>query len=388
MHHLRNARSALAALALITSACVFTQWLPANIAEESPVPEAAVEDITMAPPERPDDTAQDGTDNSLNAEPIEFPLPEDATAIDENNGRSIDFQSDLTLIELVDYYRLELASLGLVETESQVVEGWGARLLFVDPTSSLELWVSVSPSSVMFTPIVKANFVYLAMLDDLSTIRPLAEVVLKYPIPEDAEVLVEEKHLSQYATDLSLGAAAAFYRQEFSALALVEMNDTLSESSGGMILFGDPVRGVEITVGLAPGSASPTLTEKATLVTLLTPGPAPEPGPSFLSEHGEYPLPADAGVLNDQVDFIQVETDLTMEEVIAFYRQELDALGLVETSFSLDEKLGGTMNFDEPGEGTVLIVSYVPADEAPFHLRHIQKTTLVTLGIFDALMNP
>ena len=92
--------------------------------------------------------------------------------------------------------------------------------------------------------------------------------------------------------------------------------------------------------------------------------------------------------MNDQVDFIQVETDLTMEEVIAFYRQELDALGLVETSFSLDEKLGGTMNFDEPGEGTVLIVSYVPADEAPFHLRHIQKNTLVTLGIFDALMNP
>ncbi len=109
------------------------------------------------------------------------------------------------------------------------------------------------------------------------------------------------------------------------------------------------------------------------VLALITPGPAPTSDPCFLSEHDEIPLPTDAGVLNVQVDFIQFETDLTMEEVIAFYRQELGALGLVKTRFSLDEKLGGAMKFYESGKGTVLIVSYVPADEAPFHLRHIKK---------------
>ena len=388
MQHLRNAKFTPPVLALITLASACTQLLPAGIAEESLEPDAAVEDVAQASPEEHDESAEDGTDYPLETEPFKFPLPEDAAAIDENNGRSIAFQTNLTLSELVDFYRKELTALGLVETDSQVVEDWGGRLFFGDPTSGLDIWVSISPSNVMFTPIVKATFVYLTVLDDISVTKPLAGGELEYPILGDAEVIVEQENLTQYGTDLSLDDAAAFYRQELSTLGLVEMTNTLTESSAGTILFGDPARGVEITVGLAPGSGSPTLIEKATLVMLITPGPAPTLGPSFLSEHDEYPLPADAGVLNDQVDFIQFETDLTMEEVIAFYRQELGALGLVETSFSLDEILGGTMNFDEPGKGTVLIVSYVPANKAPFRLRHIQKATLVTLGIYDALMQP
>ncbi len=46
------------------------------------------------------------------------------------------------------------------------------------------------------------------------------------------------------------------------------------------------------------------------------------------------------------------------------------------------------MNFDESGKDTGLIVNHIPANKATFHLRHIHKATLVTLGIYGALMNP
>lgn len=348
--------------------------------------------------EEPVESAVTDTASPSETMAFKFPLPEDADAIDENESRNIAFQTNLTIREVADFYRQELSALGLVETGSQIVDttdhriawDWGGRLFFNDPASGLDIWVSITPASAMFIPIEKVTFVYLTVLDDSIALVPLTSNVLDYPLPEDAQMidLKNLKNITQFATDLSLDEVAAFYRREFSALGLVEMNDTLTESSTGMIFFGYPAHGIEITVGLAPGSASPTPIEKATLVSLLSLGPPPPPMASFLSEHPEYPMTPDAAVLDDNIDYIDFETDLSINEVVEFYRGELTALGLVETRFSIDEKMTGSLWFDAPGQGTIILVTFAPADEAPFRFRNMEKSTFVGLAFYPALIDP
>jgi len=83
---------------------------------------------------------------------FEFPVPEFAVAINHTIS-TVDFESNLSLDKLVDFYRFEFSELGLTETSAQVVQGWGGRLFFEDTSRGLNIWLSITPSNVMFVPI-------------------------------------------------------------------------------------------------------------------------------------------------------------------------------------------------------------------------------------------
>jgi len=321
---------------------------------------------------------------------FEFPVPEFAVAINQTIS-TVDFESNLSLDKLVDFYRFEFSELGLTETSSQVVQGWGGRLFFEDTSRGLNIWLSITPSNVMFVPIQSESFVYLRLEDKPGATGILLGMELDYPLPDDAEIIDGPLDLLQIATDLSLNELAVFYRREFGALGLVEMKDTLDDDFRGLILFGDPSRGIEINLSLRLANTSSTLsTSKASIVSFLSPGPAPTPGPSFLTLHSEYPLTLDAVILDDNIDFINFETDFTIEELIEFYRIEMAKLNLVESKFDFDEKtMTGTLFFDESGGITIVMIVFAPEEEAPPRFKSfMKKSTFVVLGYYPALIDP
>ena len=321
---------------------------------------------------------------------FEFPVPEFAVAINQTIS-TVDFESNLSLDKLVDFYRFEFSELGLTETSAQVVQGWGGRLFFEDTSRGLNIWLSITPSNVMFVPIQSESFVYLRLEDKPGASVILLGMELDYPLPDDAEIIDGPLDLLQIATDLSLNELAVFYRREFGALGLVEMKDTLDDDFRGLILFGDPSRGIEINLGLSLANSSSTLsTSKASIVSFLSPGPAPTPGPSFLTLHSEYPLTPDAVILDDNIDFINFETDFTIEELIEFYRIEMAKLNLVESRFDFDEKtMTGTLFFDESGGITMVTISFAPKEKAPPRVKNfMKKSTFVGLGYYPALIDP
>ena len=79
----------------------------------------------------------------------------------------------------------------------------------------------------------------------------------------------------------------------------------------------------------------------------------------------EFPLPDDARNVMEMGGTVNFQTDLSMEEIAEFYRQEITALGYVEREITtiVNEDLVNLV-FDDPEGGESIVIQAIPLDDA------------------------
>jgi hypothetical protein len=102
---------------------------PTDVPEVEPTEEPAEEEPTEAPPEID----------------VPFPLPDDARNVMEMSG-VVNFQTDLSLEEVAEFYRQEITAMGYVEYEATtVISEKTVNLVFNDPAGGESIVVQSIP---------------------------------------------------------------------------------------------------------------------------------------------------------------------------------------------------------------------------------------------------
>jgi hypothetical protein len=134
----------LLALALVTLACGLGGGTPEPTAEDvaSATATAQPDDQPVAPsPTPPSVESESGTQESKADYDTVFPLPDDVQNFTGEGGESqVNFQTDLSLVEVVEFYRQAFAEKGLTEYEILTsVEDQSFSMVFMGWPNGLEL---------------------------------------------------------------------------------------------------------------------------------------------------------------------------------------------------------------------------------------------------------